>query len=73
MAYFDHTRDFMVKMTKCRQMLHTQMSREGVTQIPPHVTQQAAPVTCSSSGFRAVFSTTLVLSVLHLIMTETGF
>ena len=48
------------------------MSREVVADTPRHVTQQAAPVTCPPHLLSAVFSTTPVLTVLHLIMTETG-
>ena len=76
MAYFDHTEDFSVKMTKCRSMCTPCYTRSG-RQIPPGVPQQAAPGTPSSSDsareLLAVFSTVMVLSVLQEIMTEMVF
>ena len=72
MGRFDAHADIIVKTTKCRPDVHTKMSREGVTRYPHDVTQQAAPVTSLLIWFRAVFSTTSVLTVLQEIMTETG-
>ena len=72
MVLFWRQADFIVKMTKCRQVVHTMLSREVVVQIPPGSRQQADFCDPSSSGLSAVFSTDHVLNVLHLIMTETG-
>ena len=44
MVLFGRGVDFIVKMTKCRQLVHTQMSREVVVRYPHCTTQQAAPV-----------------------------
>ena len=72
MGRFDHTWMFIVKMTKCRPVAHPPVSRERVVRYPHGHTQQAAPVCPLLICLSAVFSTRSVLTVLHLIMTETG-
>ena len=71
MAYFDASRVFLVKMTKCRQNVHA----KGRSDTPTVNASKLATVDRSSSdlarGIQLTFSTGPLLTVLQGIMTET--
>ena len=62
---------FSVKMTKCRQVYTTDVTRKG-RQIPPATDIVGVIPHLAQRGILAVFSTDRFLEVLQEIMTETG-
>ena len=72
MGHFDAQLRIIVKTTKCRRVVHTQIGVAKGSHIPPR--DHAASCSCGPAPhvLSAVFSTDPFLTVLHLIMTETG-
>ena len=72
MGHFEPGTDIIVKMTKCRPYVHTGFRVAKGSPDTPTVPADKLLLGLLLIWFRAVFSTDLFLTHLHLIMTETG-